>query len=139
MVVLDSSVLNINLFLPAVQTAAVAALNEIVGKLGDRIVNTKSAAVFTVAATVIASIAKNIFHNEKGYYAGLVASGLAVFAHRYLFREVLFNGISDVKSGSFLLVTIVAAKFAYDNFPVKKDKPTENNGSETGSPVQQLG
>ena len=106
----------IDTIFPAIQTAAVLIVTQILGRLGQYSVSLQTTALVTITASLTSSLAQNIFNKAAHQYASIpfgVAVGIT--AHRFFYPRTSIRAVFDVKSVLILLAALSAVKLGADN------------------------
>ena len=118
--------------LPAIQTAASIFAAQILGRLGHYSVSSQTIALVAIVASVVSSLAQNIFEKAAYQYASIpVGVAVGVVAQRFFYPA---TPVLDFK-GILLLVSILSSvKLISENlYRLRKEKVVDDIKSDIDS------
>ena len=114
---MNANSFRIETIVPAIQTAVASLASEILGYLNQHKVGSlQSVVLISGAASLISSLANNIFQNVYIRYLAIPASvGLGVAAHRFFYPATSLNNVLDARGAIVLTLVLIAVRLAADN------------------------
>lgn len=107
---------NVDLLIPAIQTAATFVAAQILGRMGHYTMSNQTAVLISGVASVTASFASNFFNKASLYYAALpVGIGAGVVAHTFFYPTVAINQVINVKGFVAIAAVLASVKLVVDN------------------------
>lgn len=121
---------NVDLLIPAIQTAATFVAAQILGRLGQYTMSNQTALLVSGVASVVASFASNFFNKACLYYAAIpIGIGTGLATHMFFYPTRAFNQVLDTKGILIIAAVLVSVKLIADNlsFLRRQEQKIEEN------------